>query len=352
MKLAWNEIKFYKLRYILIMLIIVLLSMMVLFISGLAQGLGRENVSLFSQLKSKHYIIQDMKAPQIEKSQLTKKQQSKVENIINTKPLKMKQQTLNVKGENNEDVLAIDSSLQHKFKLSKGHYPKNDNQIVVNEKLTGKGINIGDQVQFKNQEKAYKVTGFLKDAMYSHSSIVMMNQQGFSDIKGQYATFYPINKLSKHEQQQLKDITGIQVTDENELKDNIASYKAEQAPLNMMIVSLFVISAIVLSAFFYVMTIQKVSEIGILKAIGIKTRHLLKSLTSQILMITLLSVLISVAMIISVSFIIPVTMPYHLAYANYILVIVIFILVACIGSLLSFIKVVKIDPLDAIGGGE
>ena len=68
----------------------------------------------------------------------------------------MKQQTLNVKGENNEDVLAIDSSLQHKFKLAKGHYPKNDNQIVVNEKLTGKGINIGDQVNLKIKKKRIK----------------------------------------------------------------------------------------------------------------------------------------------------------------------------------------------------
>ena len=350
MKLAWQEIKYYKFRYILIMLIILLLGVMVLFISGLAQGLARENISMLDNMKSEKYVMQNNKTPQIEKSIIKPEQQEKIEDISGQSPLKIASQTLKI-DKDEEDVVMTNTVKNEKPELSEGHYPKKDNEVAINSKLTASGVDVGDNIKIKDGE-TLKVSGILDDTMYAHSSVVMMNNSGFDKLNKNVSTVYPVQDMSQKQINKLEDINGIDVFTEDDITSEIPSYQAEQAPLNMMIVSLFVISAIVLSAFFYVMTIQKIPEIGILKAIGIKTRHLLSALVLQILITTMVAVIIAVALISGLSLIMPISMPFHVTVANILLVVGIFIVVAIVGAALSFIKLFKVDPIEAIGGGE
>lgn len=350
MKLAWAEMKFYKFRFILIMLIILLLSIMVLFISGLAQGLARENVSMLDNVNAEKYVMQDSKQPQIEKSLLKDSQQEKIEKITQSEPMQLAGQTLKLKNED-EDVMMINTVKDHKPELEQGHYPKKKSDIAINKKLTADGLTVGDTVTTKDGNKL-TISGILTDTMHSHSSVVMMSDAGFESLNNQVSTIYPVTDLSDNKAQQLENISGVNIYSEQDITDEIPSYQAEQAPLNMMIVSLYVITAIVLSAFFYVMTIQKISEIGILKAIGIKTRHLLSALVFQILLTTMIGVIIAIAIISLLSIVMPVSMPFHITTFNLLLVTIIFIVVAMIGAILSFIKLFKVDPIEAIGGGE
>lgn len=350
MKLAWKEMTFYKFKFILIMLIILLLSSMVLFISGLAQGLGRENISMLNNMNAEKFVVQDIKQPVIEKSNIKPDQQNQVEKVINEKPFKLGQQTMISDKTNDLDILLINPVKDFKPSLTEGHYPKDDNEIAINKKLTGEGLKVGDKIKMKGHDDAFKIVGVMNDTMYAHSSAVMTTNQEFDQLMPHAASFYPVKHMTKAEQNKLNDISGVKVVDEKTLTDNIPSYNAEQAPLNMMIISLFFITAIVLSAFFYVMTIQKISEIGILKAIGIRTRHLLWSLVFQILLVTMISVIISVLLISGLSTLMPVTMPFHITITNMLLVISVFIVVAIVGASLSFIKLIKVNPIQAIGG--
>lgn len=351
MNLAWKEIKFYKFRYTLIMLIIFLLGSMVLFISGLVQGLARENISYLNNMPAEHYIVEDNKEPKLESSQMNQSQKDKIEDIIHQDATQIGTQTLKI-NQDEQDVITFSTPKHLKPKLITGSYPTQQDEIAISEKLTGNDLKVGDYVSFKGHDTRYKISGIMNETMYSHSSMILMNKEAFESMNKQISTFYPVENINKDDKASLNQIDGIKVVNEKTLTDNIASYQAEQMPLNLMIISLFVITAIVLSAFFYVMTIQKIPQIGILKAIGIKTKHLLTALLLQIVLTTMVGVILAFIVILILNTVMPVTMPFYLNYSQVLLMIAVFLIVGLIGALLSFIKVLRVDPIEAIGGME
>ncbi|MCS4486097.1 ABC transporter permease [Staphylococcus americanisciuri] len=352
MKLAISELKFYKFRYALILFIVILLASMVLFITGLAQGLARENVSMLDGFKAEQYVIQKDAEEVLEKSRFSPATQKEIEGVITDKPVeiaKVSTQFDNTK----EDMLFVNLPDNERPKLKEGHYPQSAQEVVLNSKVAAKGVKVGDKINIQEQNQKLQVVGFFEHTMHSHANVALMTEQGLKQVAAQHVAtaLYPLHDVSDSQIHDLEHIDGIEVTTKDALKAAIPSYQAEQMPLNMMVISLFVITAIVLTAFFYVMTIQKTSEIGILKAVGVKTIHLLSALIFQILFVTMLGVLIGIGIVITLSMFLPGTMPFVVTPMIIVLTIVIFIIVALVGALLSFIRVYKIDPIEAIGGG-
>ena len=225
------------------------------------------------------------------------------------------------------------------------------NEIAISEKLTGNDLKVGDTVTFKGHHHNYKISGIMNESMYSHSSMILMNKEAFKSLNKQVSTFYPVDKINKDNKESLKQIKGIKVVNEKALTDNIASYQAEQM-LNLMIISLFVITKNCFKCVLLCDDDSKIPQIGILKAIGIKTKHLLTALLLQIILTTMVGVILAFSVILILNAFMPVTMPFYLSYSQVLLMIVVFLIVGLIGALLSFIKVLKVDPIEAIGGME
>ena len=117
-----------------------------------------------------------------------------------------------------------------------------------------------------------------------------------------------------------------------------------------MLVFLLVISSLIIAVFFYVTTMQKIPQFGVLKALGSKMSTLALSLATQVLILAIISAIIgNILTFVSASFL-PSSMPFNINSTDAILVSVLFILISVGSSLFSINKVKKVDAVSAIGG--
>ena len=134
--------------------------------------------------------------------------------------------------------------------------------------------------------------------------------------------------------------------------NTIPSYSAEQMSLNMIIWFLVIISGMLFAIFFYMMNVQKIGLYGILKAIGMKTISLFQMIWYQMIAITAVSLVISIALSQAFNFVAPEGMPFSLTMNTVLTLSAVFLVVGFIGATISGFQVKKIEPLQAIQQGE
>lgn len=364
MRHAVKELMHSKKRYLLIEIIVVLLMFMVLFLSGLANGLGRAVTSAVENIPAKNFVISDTSENLLTVSRLDTESVAKIKDVYGSDAEDFSIQRMYLeKGDSDKlDVIYIaarpGSFVEPKTFKGRGlDKDASSNEIVLDDDFIGEGIRLGDRVKDSNTDIEFKVVGFVKDQMYGHVSAGYITADSLDYISKAVNPVYKksVNAVAINgTKDKFKDLNLVntEFVSKDTVVNDIPGYSAEQSTIQMIKWVLVVVSAIIIGIFFYILTIQKEHQLGVMKALGMGSRKLSTIISGQVGIIALAGASIANVLAFVTAHFIPQAMPFYLPYSDAFIVSLVFVLVSLVSSLISIIKIAGIDPVQAIGGAE
>jgi putative ABC transport system permease protein len=128
-------------------------------------------------------------------------------------------------------------------------------------------------------------------------------------------------------------------------------YAEQQATLETQRIFTLIIGVLVIGGFFQIQTLQKVPQIGMLKAIGARNRTVAVASIFQVTIVTIIGVAIGAAFTLMLAANFPVTVPIVFKANTTMIAIVSLLLIGPIGGLVSVRYSLRIEPLRALGLG-
>jgi putative ABC transport system permease protein len=132
--------------------------------------------------------------------------------------------------------------------------------------------------------------------------------------------------------------------------NKLPGYSAQQLTFNFMISFLYIIILIVISIFLYILTVQKLPNLGVLKAQGVSTQYLILSTLFQSLVMSVVGVIIAITLGEITAMSLPSEVPIVIDTNNVVVTGLGIVFMSLLGALIPIRQIAKIDPYKIIGG--
>ncbi|HHB0322918.1 TPA: ABC transporter permease [Staphylococcus aureus] len=349
MFLAWNEIRRNKLKFGLIIGVLTMISYLLFLLSGLANGLINMNKEGIDKWQADAIVLNKDANQTVQQSVFNKKD---IENKYK------KQATLKQTGEivsnghqkDNVLVFGLEKSSFLVPSLIEGHKATKDNEVLADETLKNKGFKIGDTLSLSQSDEKLHIVGFTESAKYNASPVIFTNDATIAKINprltGDKINAVVVRDTNWKDKKLNQELEAVSI---NDFIENLPGYKPQNLTLNFMISFLFVISATVIGIFLYVMTLQKTSLFGILKAQGFTNGYLANVVISQTLILALFGTAFGLLLTGVTGAFLPDAVPVKFDVLTLLVFAIVLMIVSVLGSLFSILTIRKIDPLKAIG---
>lgn len=326
-----------------------MISYLLFLLSGLANGLINMNKEGIDKWQADAIVLNKEANQTVQQSVFNKKD---IENKYK------RQATLKQTGEivsnghqkGNVLVFGVEKSSFLVPSLIEGHKATKDNEVLADETLKNKGFKIGDTLTLSQSDEKLHIVGFTESAKYNASPVIFTNDATIAKINprltGDKINAVIVRDTNWKDKKLNQELEAVNI---NDFIENLPGYKPQNLTLNFMISFLFVISATVIGIFLYVMTLQKTSLFGILKAQGFTNGYLANVVISQTLILAFFGTAIGLLLTGVTGAFLPDAVPVKFDVLTLLVFAIVLMIVSVLGSLFSILTIRKIDPLKAIG---
>lgn len=358
MFLALREFRHARLRYALVTGVIAMVASLVFILSGLANGLASGNSEAIEAIDANGFVMAAGSEFLLDRSRLSQDVIASVQEVEGIEVAQtMSASVGNVRNGDSDDVIGVsiiavppDTFLDPEID-SGDRLADSPDGIVIDVSLANEGIVIGDVLTFDPSGVEMEVVGITSGHQYRLVPTLFVNIEKMPEINSESGD--AVNAVVVQGEADVinalpDEIDGIMIGSETDLIESLPGYQEQALTLTLIQVFLIVIAAGIIAAFFFILTLQKMPELGVMKALGATTWELARALIFQALFLGTIGVLFGIAAGCVMLFVAEGVVPYQVRWQQMLLYGTLLLTVAIIGTLLSLFRIARVDPLDAI----
>jgi len=377
--LALSEIWRSKGRFVLFSLVVALITVLILFVAALGEGLGTGNRELLEKLNAELIVYQDTARLSIGSSRVDDAAQRAVRYVDGVRavgPVGFSSAAVMLAGgEDPLDVALIGVEPgkpgEPAVVAGQGLLRKNGDEAIVDRTVAAvAGLKVGDAITLRtlqgDEDEFYtlEVVGISDSRKYGIRPSVFAPLLTWDEVRAKGApgrsTTAPVGnvvavqledpaQIDAVRQQIQARVDGVQAVDRRTAYESTPGYTEQQSTLGTQNAFALLIGVLVIGGFFQIQTLQKVPQIGMLKAIGTPNAVVALAALLQIVAVTLLGVLIGSAATFALSLGFPPNIPIVFELGSAAIAVGSILLMGPLGGLVSIRYSLRVEPLIALG---
>ncbi|HPU38178.1 MAG TPA: FtsX-like permease family protein [Microthrixaceae bacterium] len=360
MFLAIRDLRRGARRFALLGAVIALVAVLSTVLSGLATGLVTDGISGLRALPFDHLALQDGSQSTFSRSTLRPDALTPFKDLKGVEATPLGASFVNAAAVNGGPSLdlALFGVSPDSFLVDRPEARAaltGEPGLVLGSELEKEGVKVGDRYTLGGSNQELPVLGFTFAGTYGHAPIAFTSLETWQKIQygdGADGRFSAVALHSGDDATLAKAAKsgGMQVLTKTEAYAGSPGFTAETTTMSLIRGFLLVISALVIGAFFTVLTVQRTRQIGLLKAMGASNGYVLRDGIGQMTILvaaaTLAGVAIGTALVALVG---QTDAPVELDPKSIATVAVSLVIAGVIGSLVAFRRITQIEPAIALG---